>query len=228
VSQDPVAALDPSQTVRSAVMEAARAAGADRGRAARRADRLLEEVDLTRELAGRRPATLSGGQRQRVQLARALAAGPRVLVADEPTSSLDPVRRDQLLSLLRGAQQRHGLALLLISHDLSLLERWCHRVAVMLEGRLVELYRPDDVVHRRHPFARDLAAAIPSRASRLHGSGTRALGEPETIQQPPADGCPYAPRCDLVTPACQARLPVLRDLGDGHLLRCPEVDRHVR
>jgi len=228
VSQDPAAALDPRQTVLAAVTEAARATGCDADAARQGALRLLDEVELGPELAGRRPGTLSGGQRQRLQLARALATQPRVLVADEPASSLDPRLRRRLLDLMKRVQRRQGLALLLISHDLPFLERWSDQVAVMLAGKVVELYSPGYVESPRHPFARDLAAAAPARLSCLHGSGSPTDGELETNQQPPPNGCPYALRCDLVQPACRTHLPDLRDLGAGHLVRCPEVDRHVR
>ena len=228
VSQDPAAALDPRQTVLAAVTEAARATGGDAETARRNARRLLAEVDLAPELAGRLPGTRSGGQRQRLQLARALAAQPRILVADEPASSLDPRLRRRLLELMKDVQRRQGLALVLISHDLLFLERWCDRLAVMLAGRLVELYRPGYVEGPRHPFARDLAAAAPARLSCLHGPGSTTDGELETNQQPPPNGCPFAPRCDLAQPACTTCLPGFRDLGSGHFVRCLEVDRHVR
>ncbi len=228
VSQDPAAALDPRQTAGAAVIEAARAAGLDRDEAVRDAAERLAEVDLAPALADRLPGELSGGQRQRLQLARALAARPRVLVADEPASSLDPVRRDALLELMRRSQQRHAVALMIISHDLSLLVRWCDEIVVMLAGHLVELYRPGLVDGPRHPFARDLAAATPAKLSRLHGFESTLVGRPETNQQPPPNGCPYASRCDLVQPTCLTALPALLDLGEGHLVRCPETDRQVR
>jgi len=227
VSQDPSAALDPQQTAFGAVVEAVRATGASPAAARARAAELLAEVDLEPGLGGRRPRALSGGQRPRLQLARALAAAPSVLVADEPASSLDPARRERLLALLRRVQQQRGLALLLISHDLTLLERWCDEVAVILAGHLVELYRPGSVAAPRHPFARDLMAAAPVNLAR-----SPVIAEPiaaaATSPQPPADGCPYAHRCRLVQPACRIGLPPLADLGHGWRLRCPEADRQAR
>ncbi len=228
VSQDPAAALDPRQRSLDAVVEAARAAGFAGSEAEDRARALLREVDLDPGLADRRPAALSGGQRQRVQLARALAAGPVVLIADEPASSLDPDRRQRLFGLLRRVQRERDLALMLVSHDLGVLEKWCDRVALMLDGRVVELYRPGCVDQPRHPFARDLAAAAPANLTRPSTGAPLALGIPETNQQPTPDGCPYAHRCVLVQPACRTGLPALRDMGEGHLLRCPEADRQAR
>ena len=228
VSQDAAAALNPSQTVIAAVSEAARAAGHSHSDALDLARKLLREVDLESRIEGARSRHLSGGQRQRVQVARALAASPRVLIADEPVSSLDPWHREQLLQLLRGVQQRHGLALILISHDLALVERWCSQVAVMLSGSMVELYRPGDVDCPRHPFARDLAAANPASLSSLQDVGPSSVGEPETIQQPPVDGCPYSHRCGLMEPTCRTQRPDLVDLGEGHFLRCPVTDRYTQ
>jgi ABC-type glutathione transport system ATPase component len=227
VSQDAVAALDPRQTVAAALTEAARAAGADAREAGRRARDLLREVDLTEDLAQRRPDALSGGQRQRVQLARALAAEPRVVIADEPASSLDPERRRQMLALLRRVLVQRDLALLLISHDLALLEHWCEKVAVLHAGVLVEVYRPGAGGRPWHPFARALAAAAPARWPRVVAPGKSNQAPPPDATTHPPRGCPYARYCRLVQPACRASLPVLRDLGDGHLLRCPLADHQA-
>ena len=231
VSQDATAALDPRQRVLDAVSEAARAAGDSRELARQRARRLLAEVDLDPELEARRPDALSGGQRQRVQLARALAARPRVLVADEPASSLDSDRRLRLLGLMRRAQRQHGLALLLISHDLLLLEHWCDQIMVMHAGYLVELYRPGAVGQPRHPFARELAAAAPARlveAAATDSPPIAATHPDHPAASSGASGCPYAGCCHLVQPSCRIELPQLRDQGHGHLLRCPLADRQAR
>jgi peptide/nickel transport system ATP-binding protein len=227
VSQDPVAALDPRQRVLAVVLEAARAAGDAPDHARQRALALLEEMDLGPELHRRRPAALSGGQRQRLQLARALAARPRVLIADEPASSLDPDRRERLLALLRDAELQHGLALVLISHDLPLLERWCDRVAVLHAGHLVEIYRPGSAGQPRHPFARDLAAATPTALARATTAITGSPSRTASDAAQTAVGCPYAPHCGLAQDACRIALPPLRDLGRGHLLRCPVTDHHA-
>lgn len=228
VSQDAAAALDPQQTVWSAVFEAASSVAATRSDAHVTARRLLAEVGLDEADRARRPGRLSGGQRQRAQLARALAVRPRVLLADEPTSSLDAGAREQLLSLLTEVQHRHGLAVLLISHDLALLENWCHEIAVLLEGHLVEQYRPGDGRMPLHPFARDLAAAAPARLTRA--SLRPEVGLMAGVSGQPTDGagCPYAADCGLVQAACRAELPPLADLGRGHLLRCPETASDAR
>lgn len=237
LSQDAVASLNPRQRVLAAVIEAARAAGDAPDLAKSRARSLLRDVDLDSDLERRTTAALSGGQRQRVQLARALAARPRVLVADEPASSLDAKRRDGLVSLLRRLQDQYGLALLVIAHDLVWLEGWCDRVAVMIEGHLVECYSPGIADLPMHPFARDLAAVACRNLSRevlsvMPGEPATAVPIASTLKtaaQPAKEmvGCPYAQRCRWAEPACHRLLPDLRDRGGGHFLRCPPVDNHV-
>lgn len=233
VSQDASAALDPQQTIGAAVAEAVASTQTARRRdrrrtTASRVEELFAEVDLAPELAGRRPAELSGGQRQRAQLARALAAEPQYLLADEPASSLDPARRRQLLDLLVRVQAEHHLGLLLVSHDIELLATFADEVLVMVAGMVVEVYRPQ--VHRapRHPLAASLLAAAPSRLTpgSLDAAAT-ATATPITTEIP-ASGCPYAPRCELVQPACRRHRPPLVELADGHLLRCPIVASRTR
>lgn len=219
VSQDPAAALDPLQTAEAAVLEAARLVD-DRATARHRARELMAAVDLDRSLAGRRPHELSGGQRQRLVLARALAVRPRFLLADEPASSLDPPRRQQLLDLLARLQHEYGLGLLLVSHDLDLLARRCDRIAVLDDGLVVEIYAPAEHGAPRHPLACNLAAAAPCRLDR------QSLGRPghgAVAPEPPVEGpkCPYCSRCEWVVPACKTALPPLITAPDGRLLRCP-------
>jgi peptide/nickel transport system ATP-binding protein len=136
--------------------------GLDRAGRRRRVAELLATVGLAPELGGRFPHELSGGQRQRVGIARALAPEPELLVADEPVSSLDVSVRGQILSLLEGLRERFGLSLLLIAHDMGSVERLADRVAVMYEGRVVELGPAREVLRRpRHPYTAGLLAAVP-------------------------------------------------------------------
>ena len=163
VFQDPYGSLDPRQRVES-ILEEPLALHSDLDRAGRRrrAAELLATVGLAPELGGRFPHELSGGQRQRVGIARALAPEPELLVADEPVSSLDVSVRGQILSLLEGLRERFGLSLLLIAHDMGSVERLADRVAVMYEGRVVELGPAREVLRRpRHPYTAGLLAAVP-------------------------------------------------------------------
>lgn len=203
VFQDPSSALDPRQTVFSAVLEGAVGGGETKPDGIAAA--LLARVGLGPELWARRPHGLSGGQRQRVVLARALAARPALLVADEPTASLDPAARDAVLVLLAELQREQGWGLLLISHDLSLVRRLSARTAVMLAGRLVEV--APSQADLRHPYSKALLAAAVDEAGR----------------ERPRTGCPWFGACDLAEPRCAKDIPSFSDSGRGHLVRCPNT-----
>jgi peptide/nickel transport system ATP-binding protein len=218
--QDPAASLNPRQVIGRVLSEAAE--DADPALVAR----LLGEVDLPADLSSRYPHELSGGQRQRVALARCLAAQPGVLIADEPTSALDGAARDTILALLRRVMDRHGLALMVISHDLSVLHAICGRVSVMYGGMIVESYRVPDRALVRHPYTIEMMAAAPAvlgRDTRLWldgGSGVRKnIG-------PSRDGCPRAGACPLQKSHCNNELPRLKEVVKGHFLRCPEAEEH--
>ncbi|MBC8424545.1 ABC transporter ATP-binding protein [bacterium] len=215
IFQDASAALDPRQSCGDAIAEAAAAAGDAQADVAAR----LREVSLPPELATRRPHQLSGGQRQRVALARALAARPRLLVADEPTASLDVVVQARIVALLRGLQDAQGWGLLWITHDLPLARSICHRLVVMYRGAVVEeLPAGADPLH---PYTRELVAMTPRLGHPLpHTVALSAPGE-----APPPEGCAYAPRCPLAEAACSRANPPLIDAAEGRRLRCPPATR---
>jgi len=219
VFQDPAASLDPRQTALAAVAEAAAATGQAREAARRTARTLLAEVGLAEDRAGCLPHELSGGQQRRVVLARALAAEPEVLIADEPTSSVDPPMRTRILALLAELQVRRGLSILLISHDLPLLRRSCQRVAVMTAGIIVEVFPAAAGAEPRHPCSRELAAAAPAVLAEYgRGSALASDGPPQGAH------CPWYDRCELRQPCCRQALPPLVEVSSGHLLRCPIGD----
>jgi len=169
VFQDPYGSLNPRMTVGAALEEPLVVHGlGDRAWRARRVQELLDQVGLAAAHAGRFPHEFSGGQRQRIGIARALALGPRILVADEPVSALDVSIQAQVLNLLRDLQEELDLALLFIAHDLGVVEHLSHRVAVMHRGRIVEEGPTASVIHSpQHPYTRDLLAAVP----RVSGGG---------------------------------------------------------
>ena len=206
VFQDPYGALDPRMTIAQVVAEPLRIQGtgtpADR-RA--RAGALVAQVGLPRDALNRYPHEFSGGQRQRIAIARALAPSPRLIVADEPLSSLDVSIQSQVLNLLRDLQQEHGLAYLFISHDLAVVHHVADRVAVLYLGRLVEVAARDALFARpAHPYTQALLDAVPRIGRhRVRGAGA-ARGDakpdvaPARLRVPPAlpeggGGLPHGP-----------------------------------
>jgi peptide/nickel transport system ATP-binding protein len=189
-----------------------------------RVGELLEQVGLPARRAASYPHELSGGQRQRVMIAMALACSPRLLIADEPTTALDVMVQAQVLDLLAELRRELGLALLLITHDLSVLASNCGRIAVMYAGRVVE-EGPSDAIFDRpaHPYTRALAEAFPTigdRASRKapHGLG----GDPPDPRELPS-GCEFHPRCPVAIPACPTLDVELWPASPGRRAACVHV-----
>jgi peptide/nickel transport system ATP-binding protein len=164
IFQDPYSSLNPRMRVVDILLEGMRTLGVGKDDAGRleRLARLLASVGLPADAMGRYPHEFSGGQRQRIAIARALAVEPRLIVCDEPTSALDVSVQAQILNLLRGLQERLGIAYLFITHNLAVVDYLAHEVAVMLEGRIVERGSVDEVLRRpQHPYTQALLAAVP-------------------------------------------------------------------
>ena len=222
--------LDPRMSVFDLVAEPLRAhRSLDRAALRDTVLGLLDEVGLARTLVARRPHELSGGQCQRVAIARAISLRPRLLVLDEPTSALDVSVQAQVLELLVALRAEHGLAYLLISHDLGVIRYLCERVAVMYLGRIVE-EGPADAIFAgaSHPYTRALIRARPDVDVPV-APPTLLLGEIPSATAPPA-GCAFHPRCWLRErlgrpEACVASLPPLMPVGPVHLSACHFADR---
>jgi oligopeptide transport system ATP-binding protein len=225
VFQDPYSSLNPRMTVGRIVAEPI---GVHRlAPAAEIPGRVLEILDmvgLQPEHAGRYPHELSGGQRQRVGIARALAVGPRLVVADEAVSALDVSVRAQILNLFVDLRERLGLAYLFVSHDLGVIRFVSHRVAVMYLGVLVEVAPAAGLFERPlHPYTQALLAAIPTI-----GDGRQSIfDQPSRLiegEQPsPIDlprGCRFASRCPRRFAPCHETEPVLREAEPGHAVAC--------
>jgi len=223
VFQEPMTALNPLHTVGRQIAEPLRLhKGLSAAAARAQALRLLERVQLPQ--AAQRldayPHQLSGGQRQRVVIAIALACGPDLLVADEPTTALDVTIQREVLDLIRELVREDGMGLLLISHDLGVMADTVQRLLVMYGGTVVESGPTAEVFDRlAHPYSRGLFAARPRiglpRGTRLATIPGRV---PELSDLPP--GCPFADRCALVVDACRGALPAADEVAPGHLVRC--------
>jgi oligopeptide/dipeptide ABC transporter ATP-binding protein len=188
-----------------------------------RVERLLEEVGLSRRHLERLPRELSGGQLQRVGLARALALEPRLVVADEPVSSLDVSVQAQILTLMRELQQGRGLTYILVSHDLSVVRYLSHRVGVMYLGRLVEV-GPVEAVYNSplHPYTRALIDSVPTPdpATERQKAKFRIAGEMPSALRPPS-GCRFRTRCPRAQEICSSEVPTLQEQGSvGHAAAC--------
>ncbi|MEZ5565026.1 MAG: ATP-binding cassette domain-containing protein [Gammaproteobacteria bacterium] len=234
IFQDPLSSLNPRQTIGEIVGEPLEVHHPEMMRAerARRVDQMLERVGLRAEMRSRYPNEFSGGQCQRISIARAMIAEPKVIVCDEPVSSLDVSIQAQICNLLRDLQRDTGIALLFISHDLPIVRYMSHRVMVMYLGKLMEqATRVDFFDTARHPYSQALISAVP-RTDAVPGSmGTsqatsqatpqaRAMdGELPSPLNPPS-GCVFRTRCPLAIPVCVSRQPALSQAGPGHVVAC--------
>jgi oligopeptide/dipeptide ABC transporter ATP-binding protein len=222
VFQDPNSSLNPRMTVRQAIEEPLQLQlKMGRRQRAARSRELVAMVGLTDEHLGRHPHQLSGGQRQRVGIARALATEPRVVILDEPTSSLDVSVRGQILELLQHLQATLNLAYLFITHDLQVVRRVSHRVAVMYLGGIVEQGRTEDVFAEPiHPYTRALLSAAPTAQWGVTRQRFRLTGEiPSPVDLP--DACRLAGRCPLAERPCHQAKPALVPVGSHRAVACP-------
>lgn len=217
VFQDHGASLNPRQRVGDLLREAAGLKNVP-------VQELLAEVGLPSHLSGRFAHQLSGGQRQRVALARALAPQPVFLIADEVTSALDPEACETIMSLLSEIMKQRELAVLQISHDLDLLQRWCHQVQVMLGGVILEVYPGRGEASARHPYTLNLLASMPAalrgQEASLQAEEKHTAGAADQL----TGGCPWAHSCKVAISTCYKVLPPLALVAEGHLCRCPVVE----
>jgi oligopeptide/dipeptide ABC transporter ATP-binding protein len=211
IFQDAFASLDPRMTVREIMAEPFEIHGLlDRSGRERRALELLRSVGLDGGLLPRRPAELSGGQQQRVAIARALALQPRLLVADEPVTALDPSVQAQVLNLLAELRKPFALTLILISHSLPMIRYLCTRVCVMYLGRIVEEAPADEFFRApRHPYSQALLESTPAMEQDGGRKKTILPGDVPSPISPPR-GCPFHPRCARAMAECRVEPPRLK------------------
>lgn len=221
VFQSAMNALNPVATVQAQIMDVLRARERlDRETALDRARLLLGRMGLSTEVLRAYPHELSGGMKQRIVIAIALALEPRLLIMDEPTTALDVVVQRDILQHIRVLQKARGFAVLLISHDLSLMLELADRVAILYAGRIAEVL-PTELLAgdgARHPYTVGLLSSFPTllgRPRRIDG----IPGAPPDLFEPPS-GCRFHPRCSAFEAVCKGSCPVVRPLGPRHVVSC--------
>jgi peptide/nickel transport system ATP-binding protein len=222
IFQDPISSLNPRRRVKDIVAEPLVIWG--RGNRAERSAKvreMLESVGIDPDSAGdRRPGEFSGGQCQRISIARALMAGPDLLICDEPVSALDVSVQAQILNLLADLKSKFSLTMVFIAHDLAVVKNVSDRVAVMYLGKLVELAGSDELYHAAaHPYTEALLASIPEPEPDRHTSQKALTGELPSPLNPPS-GCRFRTRCPYAQERCAQEEPKLRDIAPGHQVAC--------
>jgi len=181
---------------------------------------LLDQVGLSSDYVNRYSHEMSGGQLQRVGIARAIALNPTLVVADEPVSALDVSIQAQIINLMMDLREKMGIAFLFISHDMSIVEYFCDRVAVMYLGKIVEIASSEGIYKRpEHPYTEALLNAVPGPESRQEKQKLKIRGDIPDPSNPP-QGCSFHTRCPLKEKQCEEMEPTLKEIAPGHYVAC--------
>lgn len=220
IFQNPYSSFNPKQRIGAALAEVGSVYGMSREETNARIRELLEYIGLPENMLGRNPGELSGGQLQRLAIARALILNPSFIVADEPVSALDVSVQAQILNLIVDLRKELKMTMLFISHEMTVVEHICDKVAVMYLGQIVEM-APTKLLFENlcHPYTQALMSAIPKADPEDTKERIILEGDiPNAIDLP--QGCSFASRCRHCTEACRKNKPALRDIGQGHLVAC--------
>lgn len=221
IFQDPFSSLNPRMTLFDIVGEPLLVQGMQsRQERMDRVTELLKLVGLPPEFLQRYPHAFSGGQRQRIGIARALALHPSLIVADEPVSALDVSVQAQILNLLIELQEKLGLTILFVAHDLSVVKHVSDRVAVMYVGKIVELARNEELFNcPLHPYTEALLSAVPKPDPRFRSQRIILEGDVADAANPPS-GCYFHPRCKYAIDICRNEDPVFEEVSQNHYVKC--------
>jgi len=221
VFQDPMTSLNPVKKIGEHFIEFLRThiPHTSKKEALERAKNILDELRIPKERINDYPHQFSGGMRQRIMIGLAIALNPSLVIADEPTTALDVIVQDKILDILRDLSRAHDMALILITHDLSIVLERCDNIFVMYAGHQVE-YGESEEIYRdpRHPYTQKLLRSIPNieladqKLDAIPGSPPDLLNLPK--------GCPFWPRCSHAMAICRTKMPPIISLEDGHLVKC--------
>jgi oligopeptide/dipeptide ABC transporter ATP-binding protein len=221
IFQDPFSSLNPRLTVKDIIGEPLLIHGVAKGKEMEdRVGELMTAVGLDPAYMRRYPHEFSGGQRQRIGLARTLSLSPRLIIADEPVSALDVSVQAQVLNLLQELQERLGLTLLFIAHDLSVVEHVSDRIGVMYVGKIVEMAETEELLrHPLHPYTEALISAVPPADPAIRLDRIIMQGDVASPANPPP-GCIFHPRCHYAREICSTEVPQLAEIEPGHYANC--------